>query len=110
MPHWSRAIRAISPGHTPGTTASGLMTPVISPGRETARDQWLVHVASPPAARGILIGPGPCHGPGLMVDFFSKFFKKFQKKFQKKISIFLDLFELLDSHPHTTPPLITLYT
>ena len=103
MPHWSRAIRAISPGHTPGTTASGLMTPVISPGRETARDQWLA------AARGRLIGPGS-HGPGLMTAFFFEIFQKNSEFFFKKNQNFLDLFELLDSHPHTTPPLITLYT
>ena len=45
--HRSRAKMAIGPGLAPGTTASGLMTEVISPGREPARDQWGVHVATP---------------------------------------------------------------
>ena len=43
---------AIGPGLAPGTTASGLMTEVIGPGREPARDLWRVHVASPQGEGG----------------------------------------------------------
>ena len=55
---------AIGPGLAPGTTASGLMTQVIGPGREPARDLWCVHAAAPQGEGGGLIGPGPWQCPG----------------------------------------------
>ena len=57
---------AIGPGLAPGTTASGLMTEVIGPGREPARDRYGLHVAASGGSGGCLIGPGPGECPGPM--------------------------------------------
>ena len=56
----------IGPGLAPGTTASGLMTEVIGPGREPAQDRYGLHVAASGGSRGCLIGPGPGECPGPM--------------------------------------------
>ena len=56
----------IGPGLAPVTTASGLMTEVIGPGREPARDRYGLHVAASEGLGGCLIDPGPGECPGPM--------------------------------------------